>query len=70
MLKNSSLNCCFLVVEGTPRVEKAGYKTRLVVKGYSQALGVDLTDVFSSVVKHNSIRALLVIMAIQDLELK
>ncbi|KAG8480749.1 hypothetical protein CXB51_025125 [Gossypium anomalum] len=39
-------------------------------KGYSQILGVDFTDVFSPVIKHSSIRALLGIVAMHDLELE
>ncbi|KAG8480615.1 hypothetical protein CXB51_024767 [Gossypium anomalum] len=56
--------------EGTPGVEEPKYKARLVAKGYSQVPGVDFTDVFSPVVKHSSIRALLGIVAMHDLELK
>ncbi|KAG8489505.1 hypothetical protein CXB51_017512 [Gossypium anomalum] len=56
--------------EGTLGVEELRYKTRLVAKGYSQILGVDFTDVFSPVVKHSSIRALLGIMALHDLQLE
>ena len=56
--------------QGTPRVEKPRYKARLVAKGYSQILEVDFIDVFSLVVKHNSIRALLGIVAMHDLELE
>ena len=41
--------------EGTPGVENARYKVRLVAKGYNQILGVDFTDVFSPVMKHSSI---------------
>ncbi|KAG8478014.1 hypothetical protein CXB51_027814 [Gossypium anomalum] len=56
--------------EGTPGVEEPRYKARLVIKGYSQIPGVDFTDVFSPVVKHSSIRALLGIVAMHDLELE
>ncbi|KAG8498352.1 hypothetical protein CXB51_007022 [Gossypium anomalum] len=51
-------------------VEEPRYKARLVPKGYSQVPGVDFTDVFSPVVKHSSIRALLGIVAMHDLELE
>ncbi|KAG8485491.1 hypothetical protein CXB51_021304 [Gossypium anomalum] len=56
--------------EGTPGVEEPKYKARLVAKGYSQVPGVDFTDVVSPVVKHSSIRALLGIVAMHDLELE
>ncbi|KAL6340965.1 hypothetical protein AAG906_032077 [Vitis piasezkii] len=45
--------------EGILGVEEAGYKTRLVAKGYSQIPSIDFTNVFSPLVKHSSIRALL-----------
>ncbi|KAG8498690.1 hypothetical protein CXB51_005073 [Gossypium anomalum] len=41
-----------------------------LLKGYSQVPGVDFTDVFSPVVKHSSIRVLLGIVAMHDLELE
>ena len=56
--------------EGTLEVENARYKARLVAKGYNQISGVDFTDVFSQVVKHSSIRALLRIVAFHDYELE
>ncbi|KAG8472490.1 hypothetical protein CXB51_034176 [Gossypium anomalum] len=56
--------------EGTPGVEEPRYKARFVTKGYIQIPGVDFTDVFSPVVKHSSIRALLGIVAMHDLELE
>ena len=56
--------------EGTLGVEEPRYKARLVAKGYSQIPRVDFTDVFSPVVKHSSIRALLGIVAMHDLELE
>ncbi|KAG8500597.1 hypothetical protein CXB51_004498 [Gossypium anomalum] len=56
--------------KGTLGVEEPRYKVRLVAKGYSQIPRVDFTDVFSPVVKHSLIRALLGIVAIHDLELE
>ena len=56
--------------EGTPRVENARYKARLVAKGCSQIPGFDFTNVFSPVMKHSSIEALLGIVAFHDYELE
>ena len=56
--------------EGIPGVEDARYKARLVAKGYSQVHGVDFHDVFSPIVKHSSIRVLLALVAMYDLELE
>ena len=52
--------------EGISPTEKA----RLVAKGYSQIPGINFSDVFSPVVKHSSIRALLSIVAMRDYELE
>lgn len=46
------------------------FKAQLVGKGYSQISGADFKDVFSLVVKHTSIRVLLTLVAMQDLELE
>ncbi|KAG8481032.1 hypothetical protein CXB51_025772 [Gossypium anomalum] len=56
--------------EGTLGVEEPRYKARLAAKGYSQIPRVDFTDVFSPVVKHSLIRALLGIVAMHDLKLE
>ena len=41
--------------ERIPNAEEPRFKTRLVVKGYDQVLGIDFTYVFSPVIKHSSI---------------
>ena len=56
-------------VDGS-RPESFRYKARLVAKGYSQVQGVDFNEVFSPVVKHTSIRVLLSLVAMKDLELE
>ncbi|KAI0494762.1 hypothetical protein KFK09_024905 [Dendrobium nobile] len=56
--------------EGIPDVEEARFKARLVAKEYNQVPGVDFNDVFSPIVKHTSIRILLGLVAVDDLELE
>ena len=53
-------------------LEKEGerFKARLVTNGYSQRHGIDYDEVFSPVVRHTSIRAVLALVAHQDLKLE
>jgi hypothetical protein len=46
------------------------YKSRLVVKGFSQKKGIDFDEIFSPVVKMNSIRTILSLVAVEDLHLE
>ena len=52
--------------------EKEGerFKSQLVAKGYSQRHGIEYDEVFSPVVRHTSIRAVLTLVTHQDLELE
>jgi hypothetical protein len=50
------------------KVEK--YKAQLVAKGYSQVEGIDFGEIFSLVAKLTSIRFLLSIAAVFDLEVE
>ena len=46
------------------------YKAQLVVEGFQQKEGVDYNEIFAPVVKLNTIRTLLSIVAIKDLHLE
>ena len=56
--------------EGITRVEDPRYKSRLVVKGFTQMEGVDYNKIFAPIVKHASIRILLSIVVNFDTELE
>lgn len=45
------------------------YKACLVVKGFSQRPGIDYDQTFSPIVKYDSLRAILAVTAVEDLEL-
>ncbi|GJT74850.1 retrovirus-related pol polyprotein from transposon TNT 1-94 [Tanacetum coccineum] len=73
----SSLKCDKWVVamkeevkDDIPGIESKQYKARYVVRGFDQREGIDFNEVFSLVVRHTSIRVLLSIVALQDLELE
>lgn len=56
--------------EGIPGVEEPRCKAHVVARGFSQIPSIDYNEIFSPVVKHTSIRALLTLVAMQDLELE
>jgi hypothetical protein len=45
------------------------YKARLVACGYAQLFGVDYLDTYAPVVKHYSIRLVLAIIALKNLDM-
>ena len=49
----------YKIKEGVGKDSKPRYKTRLVVRGFTQVAGVDYNEIFSLVVRHTSIRILL-----------
>ena len=54
--------------EGIPGVEDSRCKARLVARGFTQKEGTDFNKIFSPVVKHSSIRIMLAMVALFDLE--
>ena len=67
-MEKKAIHCkwIFKRKEGISGVEEARYKAKIVAKGYSQIPGVDFIYVFSPVVKHSSIRTLLIIVVMHD----
>ncbi|KAH9655442.1 hypothetical protein KPL70_022326 [Citrus sinensis] len=59
----------FKVKDGLTGDEPKRFKARLVAKGYTQKEWVDFKEVFSPVVRHASIRVILALTAVQDMEL-
>ena len=50
--------------------EKPKYKARLIAKGFKQEHGVNYDEIFSPVVKMTTVRLLLGVLVIEDLELE
>jgi len=55
--------------QGSLKEDMVRYKARLVEKGYAQREGIDYNEVFSSFIKHSSIRILLALVAQYELDL-
>jgi hypothetical protein len=49
---------------------KKRHKDRLVVKGFAQKKGIDFDEIFSPVVKMNSIRTIFILGVVEDLHLE
>ena len=59
----------FKVKEGLSGSEPRRFKARLVAKGCTQKEGIYFKEVFSPVVRHASIKVILAITVVQDMEL-
>ena len=59
----------YKVKESLTQAEPRRFKARLVAKGYTQRERVDFKEVFSPVVRHASIRVILALTAVEDMEL-
>lgn len=63
------LKCAYIFTKKYNADGKLRYKARLVVKGYSQIPGQDFNDTFAPVMRMDSMRSILALAAIYDLEL-
>lgn len=60
----------FKIKDGLTRDEPKIFKAKLVAKGYTQREGVNFKEVFSPIVRHASIKVILALTAVQDMELE
>lgn len=69
---NRKLISCKLIFKkkkkGIPDVEPSRYKTRLVTRGYAQRECIDFAKKFSTVVKYSSIKIIITMVALLDME--
>lgn len=67
--KNRKVIGCKWVFKVKTSNNKHRYKARLVAKGYSQQAGIDYTETFSPVVRYDSVRTMMAIAAVFDMEM-
>ncbi|GKC18211.1 retrovirus-related pol polyprotein from transposon TNT 1-94, partial [Tanacetum coccineum] len=60
----------YKIKEKIKGVQKPRYKARLVARGFTQRAGIDYKELFSSIVRHTSIRVILALTACKDYELE
>lgn len=60
----------YKIKEGMSATDPPRYKARLVAKGFTQKDGMNDIEIFSPVVKHSSIRVMLAITDVLELELE
>lgn len=53
----------------SPPNEQRKYKARVVAKGYTQVAGVDYTETFAPVIRYDTVRCVLAMAALDDMEI-